>query len=384
MLKHKWVLLISMLINMGIGLVMPITTIYIHTVLGKPLSVAGTTLLFFSGASMVGNVIGGRLFDRWSHKGPVIVGQTVASLSLLIIGLSPTWPLYPIVLVFYGLGIGTAFASFNGLVAILQADEPLMFNYSFLAANVGMAVGSLSAGVLFAISIHLTFLVPGILFGLAVLIDIFKLEDGNAQVVKESTNNVVSKPIDGALRSIVLIAFAFFVIWIGYSQWNTNLSTYMTSHGATVAEYSALFTLNAVILVLIQPFGNRILPRIFPRKKYQVIFGTVVFACSFLMIIHQPRYINFVMGMLLLTFGEMIVMPTIPAWLNEFATPDNRGTIQSISSLAGGFGRAVGPLLGSLIIEATSYPAMFLWLCAADIVGAGLLILAVDKQPNGK
>ncbi|MGV3185303.1 hypothetical protein ACEF14_03970 [Weissella paramesenteroides] len=40
---------------------MPITTLYIHNVLHMSLVIAGYTLLFFSGAIL----IGGQLFDKW-------------------------------------------------------------------------------------------------------------------------------------------------------------------------------------------------------------------------------------------------------------------------------------------------------------------------------
>lgn len=61
LLKNKYILITNMLVNMGIGLIMPITTLYIHNVLHMSLVIAGYTLLFFSGAIL----IGGQLFDKW-------------------------------------------------------------------------------------------------------------------------------------------------------------------------------------------------------------------------------------------------------------------------------------------------------------------------------
>lgn len=46
-------------INMGIGLIMPITTLYIHQNLHESLVTAGAVLMGFSLAMTVGNILAG-------------------------------------------------------------------------------------------------------------------------------------------------------------------------------------------------------------------------------------------------------------------------------------------------------------------------------------
>ncbi len=110
-----------MLVNMGgIGLIMPITTLYIHNTLHKSLVVAGYALLGFSGAMALGNLIGGRLFDKWKTKPLMYLGGIDMVLSLLLLAIYPEWPLYPILLILYGLGLGVLNASINSYLAFLQ------------------------------------------------------------------------------------------------------------------------------------------------------------------------------------------------------------------------------------------------------------------------
>ena len=76
-LKNKYILFTNMLVNMGIGLIMPVTTLYIHNVLHMSLVIAGYTLLLFSGAMALGNLVGGRLFDKWHTKPLMYIGGMI-------------------------------------------------------------------------------------------------------------------------------------------------------------------------------------------------------------------------------------------------------------------------------------------------------------------
>ena len=101
-LKNKFVLLTNMLVNMGIGLIMPITTLYIHGTLNKSLVTAGYVLFCFSGAMMVGNLIGGKLFDSWKQLPLMYICGSGIVLALLL-GIFPQWPIYPVLITLYGL-----------------------------------------------------------------------------------------------------------------------------------------------------------------------------------------------------------------------------------------------------------------------------------------
>nr|WP_279404221.1 hypothetical protein [Secundilactobacillus kimchicus] len=58
--------LATLLLNAGAAFMWPLTTIYMNKMLHKSLTTAGMTLLIMSLMMMVGNYVGGRLFDHWS------------------------------------------------------------------------------------------------------------------------------------------------------------------------------------------------------------------------------------------------------------------------------------------------------------------------------
>ena len=71
-LAMKWLFLGSLITNTGISLIWPLTTIYMHEYLGESLTVAGIVLFLNSMFMVIGNSLGGWLFDHWQPYGTVL------------------------------------------------------------------------------------------------------------------------------------------------------------------------------------------------------------------------------------------------------------------------------------------------------------------------
>ncbi len=56
----------------------------------------------------------------------------------------------------------------------------------------------------------------------------------------------------------------------------------------------------------------------------------------------------------------MLSIPGIPAWISEITPVSKSGKYQSLISSTVSIGRAIGPLLGGIIIEAYSYNVLFI------------------------
>lgn len=64
--RKVWLLVAGMIINVtGASFLWPFNTIYLHDHLGKSLSVAGMVLMINSLTGVIGNLLGGVLFDKW-------------------------------------------------------------------------------------------------------------------------------------------------------------------------------------------------------------------------------------------------------------------------------------------------------------------------------
>ncbi|WP_395387134.1 MFS transporter [Pediococcus parvulus] len=358
-MKNKPVLFTNMLVNMGIGLIMPITTLYIHRTLNKSLVTAGYVLFCFSGAMMIGNLIGGKLFDSWRQKPLMYVNGIGVVTALFLLGLFPQWPIYPVLITLYGLFLGGLNSAINGYIAFLQVQDPNIFNNGYWFASLGMGFATFMSGILFGISIRMVFFSSTVLFLLTTLL--IRLSFKTIKKHPVTTNQgITDNGSRHALGSILIICLVMVIIWICYEQWNSNVSVLMVAKHISVPKYSLLFTISTVEIILIQPFTTRLFKPSFKAEKMRIILGLISFALSYLAIINTGSYWRYVLGITLVTFGEMLDLIAIPALLNRFADDRNRGTIQSVGSFAGSMGRALGPLFGGYFITAFDYSWTFL------------------------
>ena len=83
---------------------MAFNTIYLHDHLGKSLSVAGMVLMINSLTGVIGNLLGGVLFDKWGGYKSTLVGIVITLVSILGLVFFHGWPLYVVWLALIGFG----------------------------------------------------------------------------------------------------------------------------------------------------------------------------------------------------------------------------------------------------------------------------------------
>lgn len=375
--QRIWLLILNMTFNMVMGFILPVNTIFIHNTLHESLTTAGFALMIYSILMMIGNALGGIMFDRFSRRGTLYIGYFISVISLIIMSFYHVWPSYAFFLILLGFGMGLSFTAINAYTAFaaeqMVGDSRIIFNNMYLAANLGIAIGSTAVGFIFSASIFLTFFIPVLVFIICIIILFFKAhlfdmvnEDSEQEKEKKDYSEFeeIKDPRDliGEKRfkiNIVILCIAILIVWLGYSQWDSNMSIYMYNKGMSYHEYSFTFTINAASLLLIQPVMNRISSKLFKYLKTQLLFGIIIMGLSFLILPGAKHYISFVISMLIVTVGESMVFPTIPALLSKFSTNRNRGTFQSFYSMFGSLGRALGPYVGSLVVAFMSFGHMF-------------------------
>ena len=387
--QRLWLLILNITFNLVMGFILPVNTIFIHKNLHESLVTAGFTLMVYSAFMMIGNALGGVMFDRFSKRGTLYIGYAISILSLLGMSVHHIWPTYAIMLFILGFGMGLVYTAVNAYTAFIaeqmSGNSRVIFNNMYLAANIGIAVGSTAVGFIFKWSIFFTFFIPMLLFVVSGVILLFKANlldtvhehDDSVGHSYMSSDTVDPKIEIGASRfnlNLIVICASIFIAWLGYSQWDSNMSAYMLNQGYSTREYGLVFTINAASLLIIQPVMNRVVSKIFKLLKYQIFLGTVIMGLSFLLLPGAKSYLAYVMSMLVLTIGESMVFPTIPALLSKMSTNKNRGTFQSFYSIFGSLGRAIGPYAGSLIVTALSFSSLFVGITVSMIVVAVAMI----------
>ena len=162
------------------------------------------------------------------------------------------------------------------------------------------------------------------------------------------------------------------ITWLMYMNWESNLSVYIVSFNIPFHMYSLLWTVNALIIVIIQAVLARF-EHIFKTTFQQVVFGILMFSLSFVTLIFARDFSHFLLSMVILTFGEATAFPAIPSYVNDLTPIEVKGEYQGLTIVASSAGRAIGPLIGGLIIDRFSYIPFFIF--AAIIIFLCLMIL---------
>lgn len=380
-IQLKWLFLGSLITNTGISFIWPLTTIYMHEYLHETLTVAGLVLLINSVATIIGNYLGGWLFDHWKPYETIVGGIVIATASAGALIFWHGWPIYAILLVILGLGNGIVVTCINSIATLVRSKQPsYVFNVLYFTSNLGLVFGSLVVGFILPLGIQYVFLTAFILFVLFLLVALLTFRNLN-QAKQAIRRSKVTDTGDGRTREklpIYLLLLMLFVAWVGYEQWQSNISAYMLHLGMTVRSYSFLWTVNAVLIVTLQPLLTHFDDYLLKHLRGRLYTGFFMFTGSFAILLTAKHYAFFILAMAVLTIGEVIAFPAVSTFVNERASYQEKGKYQGLVTMAASAGRAVGPLIGALIIESLSYTVLFIF-CAAIVILATLAFILIGR-----
>lgn len=353
--KKVWLLIIGMLLNVvGNSFLWPLNTIYMHDYLGKSLSVAGLVLMANAGAGVIGNLLGGIIFDKIGGYKSIMAGIIISILALIGLVCWHGWPHYVWFLTLLGFGGGIIFPSMFAMVGTLWPEGGRKaFNAIYLSQNVGVAIGPALAGLIASVSIDYIFsanLFFYVLFFVLAFFGYRKLEiasDRHTSVLKEGKKIRQKAPF----YALLIISGGYLIMWLAYSQWITTISTHALSIGISLTQYSLLWTVNGLLIVLGQPLIKPIIRRLEHRIKTQMLVGIIIFIVSYIVLSFAGSFKIFIVAMVILTFGEMFVWPAVPTIAKQLSPKGREGFYQGIVNSFATIGRMLGPFFGGVLAD---------------------------------
>lgn len=358
--KLKWVALASLLNNTGAAFLWPLTTMYMHNYLHETLTTAGVVMLFISICMMAGNYLGGWLFDHWDQYKTAVLGVSLSTFAIFTLIFEHGWPWFAVLMMLNSFGDGinmTIVNSYGSLVS--DHSSRYVFNYIYMAYNVGVVIGTLAVGALLPISVVLVFTVATIFYALLLLVVVFALNVRVTVTTQRSTAKRASS-VSSHHRILVLIwliLINYTTIHLSYSLWESVMAVHMTNMGIPFYAYSLLWTLNGVLIIIGQPLVNKLSPYV--KLSNQIIAGLFIFASSFILLIFARSLWAFALDFVILTIGEMTSFAGLPAWISQLTTVDETGHYQGLLNITMSIGRAIGPLYGGFVIDQGNYQDLF-------------------------
>ncbi|SDC26317.1 MDR family MFS transporter [Shouchella lonarensis] len=378
--KSMWVLIIAVVINVtGASFLWPLNAVIMHDVLGQSLTASGFVLMLNAAAGVTGNLIGGRLFDKVGVYPGLVAAITIAVISSISLALFfETYALYALFLVGIGLGSGMMMPSMYALAGSLWPDGGRRpFNAVYVAQNVGVSLGTALIAVITLVRLTDVFIANALMYvGLLIFVVIFfrpfkAQQQTTADARLQQARTSFKKQY--RLHSLLLICAAFLICWIGYTQWQANVSVHMQVLGLPLPYYSLLWTINGLLIVFAQPLVKWLIHKGKLSMKGQVTTGIIVFSISYLVLTQASAFSMFLCAMLILTLGEMFVWPAVPTIASQLAPPGKSGMYQGIVGSVSTGGRMIGPLFGGMIVDHYSMHVLLmiisvLLLCALPLV----------------
>nr|WP_263312954.1 MFS transporter [Mammaliicoccus sp. Marseille-Q6498] len=380
-------LIIGMAINItGSSFLWPLNTIYMNEELGKSLSTAGLVLMFNAFGSVVGNLLGGTLFDKVGGYRSIIFASVLNILSLIGLNFLNDWPWYPFWLIILGFGGGVIVPAIYAMAAASWPNGGrTTFNAIYLAQNLGVSLGAAAGGFVADFSFNYIFMANLLLY---VVFIVIALKYYNVDLdIHVKNNEGLSSAVDikdkTKFKALILLCVMFSLCWIGYVQWQTTIATYTQSVGISLKQYSLLWTINGVLILVGQPLIAPFINRFKERLKLQMCVGLGIFIVSYLVTSIAEQFTLFVVGMVILTFGEMFVWPAVPAIANKLAPKGRMGAYQGIVNASSTIGKAFGPVVGGIIVDAFDMTVMFYSMILLILIGYYFLMI-YDKGIKDK
>ncbi|EIS6447471.1 MFS transporter [Staphylococcus pseudintermedius] len=385
--KEIWWLVIGMAINItGASFLWPLNTIYMNEELDKSLSTAGLVLMVNSFGMIVGNLLGGTLFDKLGGYRTIMLGTIVSLCATILLNFFHGWPWYAIWLIMLGFGGGMIIPAIYAMAgAVWPQGGRQTFNAIYLAQNIGVAIGPALGGFVAELSFNYIFMANLAMYVIFFFIALFQFNMDYQATVKhqETLENVAHIQNKKHFTALILLCVMFALCWIAYVQWQTTIASFTQSIGISMSQYSLLWTVNGVLILVGQPLILPIIHLIKGQLKKQLYFGLVVFILSFFVTSFATSFSIFVVGMVIMTFAEMFVWPAVPTIANNLAPKGREGVYQGIVNSASTVGKAFGPLVGGILVDVFNMQIMFLSMIGLLVIAMAFLTI-YDRKVDPK
>ncbi|MGK3150284.1 MFS transporter [Staphylococcus shinii] len=380
--KSVWWLIIGMALNItGSSFLWPLNTIYMNEQLDKSLTMAGLVLMINSFGMVIGNLLGGNLFDKLGGYRTIMIGTVICLMSTTLLNFFHGWPWYAVWLVALGFGGGMIIPAIYALAgAVWPNGGRQTFNAIYLAQNLGVAIGAASGGFVAELSFNYIFIANLLMYITFAIVAVTQFNIKlDVKVKSNDTMSLLSREYRPQFIALSLLCVMFSICWIAYIQWESTIASFTQEINVSMSQYSLLWTVNGIMILVAQPLILPVIRLLKGNLKYQMLVGIIIFILSFFVTSFAEQFSVFMVGMIILTLGEMFVWPAVPTIANQLAPNGKEGSFQGYVNSAATVGKAFGPLIGGVVVDTFNMQAMFLSMIFLLVI-ALIFLMIYDRK----
>lgn len=355
--RQYWLMITGIVLSTAGGsMIWPFLIIYASSKLNLPLSTVAALISINAGTGLIASLVAGTLADKVGRKGVMNFSLTVNGIAYFLLMRAETYPHFVILMMLVGLSNPLYQVGADAMLADMIPSEKRTDAYAInrIANNAAFAMGPAIGGFLATRSYNLAFYCAGIGFiSYSILLFFFAKETLVLSSKIEPTSSGVKDIIQsysGVLRDkgFVIFVLAVSIGLIAPTMLWILMPVYAkTNFGVPESLYGWIPTVNGLMCVFIQYPVTRI------TRHYRTLpvlaVGMLIYAIGAGSVALMSHFWGFLLSMIILTFGELTLVPTASKYVADLAPADLRGRYMSIHWLGWGLARTLSPIIGGFL-----------------------------------
>lgn len=363
--RQFWVLFFGMMIStVGMSMIWPFLTVYASETLKLPLAATGGLFTISATFSLIASLIAGPIIDRFGRKWVMAGALLLNGAGYLMLGYASSYLHFVLLMGMNGFITPLYRIAADAMMADLVPPQHRAEGYSLLrmSNNVGVAIGPAVGGFVTSVSYTIAFTIAATGLALySVIVTFFAREtmpEREAEQVRQPetlggyTRVLRDRPFMGMVAAFALVQLCTTLIWV-------LLAVYAkVNFGVTESQYGWIPTTNAVMVVLFQFFVTRVTKQYPPLRV--LALGSLLYGLSNLAVAFSAGFWGFWGAMVVMTMGELILVPTTSTYAANLAPADMRARYMSVYGLTWTIAQGTGPLLGGFLNDTIGPQAIWL------------------------
>lgn len=386
--RQFWLVAFGVLLSSaGSSLIWPFQLIYISGKLDTSLASAATLISISSLVGMLVSFLGGSIADHFGRKPIMVIAQAAHGVAYLLMSQTSSYLGFLLPMTIMGASMPFYAIGSDAMMADMVPPERRATAYSILRMtnNAGIAIGPSIGGLIVSKSYTVAFFCAAVaMFSYSLLLFIFSREtlkhNGPGHEAESLRNNLGGYQHVFKDRKYITFVAAITIGMIAPLMAWTLLAVYTkTNFGLSEATYAWLPITNALMCVFVQYFVTSFTRR--HRPELMVPLGMFLYALGVGSIAIMSNFTGFWISMVILTFGELVLIPTGTTYAASRAPEHLRGRYMSVYWLTWGLARASAPLIGGFLNDAISprsiwYGGLFFGLTST------VILLFLSRNPG--